>query len=304
MATHSVNWLRRNTVESPKILLVLVACLLVIATACTPEVASDDGVTREPSIAPSATVLPLLPTEAANSSIGRSEPTSAALVGEGDADEDPALTLVVPTAQYVPLNIITADGRSLDLGFYGAAVRPAPNILLLHDSGQDGDVWVNVAPELQAAGYNVFTANLSGRRQAAAEVDWPAVVAEVEGLATYIGNMTGITSPQLTVAGIGTGADVALVACGRLATCNGVIAISPRNDVPGLNYIDLNLSTRSVLLMSADDDTGALLAVEVLRGQLGGVVTWQRYTTGGRGIQLLRAQPDALSVMRNWLRGE
>lgn len=268
-----------------------------------PEVSTDDGIEREPSVQPSATVLPFIPTDVPNSSIGRSEPTSAALVGEGDADENPELTLVIPTSQYVPLNIVSAQGRTLSMGFYGAPQRPAPSILLLHDTQQDGDVWVNVAPQLQSAGYNVFTADLPGRRDDPSVVDWPAVVSEVENFATYIGNMTDIAAPTLTLAGIGTGADVALVACARLGNCLSVVAISPRNALPRLGISGLEFGVRRVLVMTADDDAAAVAAVEVLRAELGESMSWQRYTTGGRGIELFRTHPDATAFITTWLQG-
>lgn len=275
--------------------------LLALLAACVPDVSTSDGIERQPSLVPTATVLPFLPTEDPLASVGRNEPTSAALVAEGDFDEDPQLTVVVPTAQYVPLTIVDAIGGTSSVGFYGAAQRPAPNILLLHDSQQDGDVWFTIAPQLQAAGYNVFAANLSGRRLNPADQDWVSVIVEIEALAAFIGNMQGIAAPQLTIMGLGTGADAALFGCAAIENCSSVVAVSPRNNLPDLSYVNLNFGTRRVLLFSADDDPDAVLAAEVLVAQILNGVEWQRYASGGRGSALLRAHPDAVSRILQWL---
>lgn len=269
--------------------------LVVMLVACVPSIATPTP-SGPATLAASPTVLPFLPTNDEAASIGRSNPTSAAIVAEDDAIETSLFTptALAPTAQFVPLQIFAADGTLLPVIFFGAPTRPAPMILLLSDSGEDSDVWVSGAQQFQAAGYNVYLLNL---REVDNQVDgdWSVVVSDVQVVAQNALNATTINTGRIIVAGLGTGGNIALFTCGQLTGCTHSIAISPRPSIAGLNISvlpSLYNQGRSLLLMSADDDEGGSQAATEINTVLGGALNWQRYSNGGRGSQLLLNQPD------------
>lgn len=275
----------------------LVFAVFVVA-ACGPLAASPTPTpdNRPASLVPSATILPFLPTQDAASSFGRSNPTTAALAAEGELDTAGLLTptLLEPTAQYIPLQFFADDGTLLEVVFFGAALRPAPMILLLHDSSQDGEVWASYASQLQTLGYNVYLTDLRGRRDDPVDVDWLAVVSDVVTIVQNLSNTTAINTSQSTMIGIGTGATVALFACSQMATCTQAVAISPRPSLAGLDSSQLSggygQGRRLVLASADDDENGALMAAD-LNLLLGAGMTWQRFDSGGRGLDLLLNQP-------------
>lgn len=277
--------------------------LVCIGAACTPTPGQPLDVNREDMLAPSPTVLPFMPTEDANEFLGRSEPTSAALAAEGQPSEEANETEAYPTAQYVPLQIFAPDGTLLPVLFYGAAQRPAPLIMLLHDSNQDGDVWISTAPQFQQAGYNVLVTDLRGRRQDPATVDWSVLVEDIQTLIANVQGMAGISTERVLTMGLGTGATLALALCAETIGCSDTVAISPYAEATGLDMRNLvgQLGNRAVLLVSADDDDLATTGAERFAALLGGAATWQRYTSGGHGDELLRGQPELLTYIVQWL---
>lgn len=124
-----------------------VGVLLLAACEVVPQ-PTPVAETLLPTLAPSPTVLPLVPAENPNSFVGRSDPTAAALAAEGEPDQD-----IAPVAQateaVIPLMVVVSDGTVLRADFYGAPQRPAAAVLVL---GQ----FEPLASTLQAAGYHVM----------------------------------------------------------------------------------------------------------------------------------------------------
>lgn len=277
------------------------AVVAVLIGACVPTIATPTPEGPAP-LASSPTILPFLPTDDVASSIGRSNPTEAALIAEGELADTGLYTptLIEPTAQHIPLQFLATDGTLLTVSFYGAAVRPAPLMLLLHDSGQDSDAWGLYAPQLQAAGYNVYLTDLRGRRDDPDEVDWAVVVSDMLTILQNVTSSTNINTGQVSIVGIGTGGNVAMFACAQIVSCTQAVAISPRPHLSDFNFSVLESSYgqgRRITVFSADDDEAATLATSELSNVLGSVMVWQRFSTGGRGSELLRNQPDALAQL-------
>jgi hypothetical protein len=148
--------------------------------ACLEVPTPTPTVERAPSLQPSPTFLPFIPTELPDFSIGFSDPTSAALVAEGEPSQEPDLVTGIASREAFPLQFFADDGTVLQVQFFGAANRPAPGILLLHDYRQSGDTWFVAAAELQNVGYNVFVPDLARiQRASEVQVDWAAVLNDI-----------------------------------------------------------------------------------------------------------------------------
>lgn len=257
--------------------LLLVALIL---TACTERQipTPTPQINREPSLQPSATVLPFISTDSPDISIGRSEPTSAALAAEGQPSQEAPIP-PEPTQGVIPLQFILDDGGVSQVLFYGAPTKPAPYLILLHDEGQTSTDWEILPTLLQNAGYNVFIPSLPGQ----------PTVADVVVIEENIRLFSNTVVNTMIIIGAGTGANIALAACAELSSCIGVIAVSPRDNAP-------SLSTKQLLLVSADDDTIGTVQAERLRTD-----DWLRYSSGGRGLTLLDNQPDLSQSIIIWI---
>ncbi|NDJ87493.1 MAG: hypothetical protein GYB66_16585 [Chloroflexi bacterium] len=279
----------------------MVVSLVVIGCTETATPESDDD--RAPSLSPTETFYPVVPTEVRAESIGRSEPTSAALAAEGEPSLEPADIPEIPTLESLPLQFFSQSGQIIEVMFYGASARPAPGIALLQVAGED-HAWHDVARQLQATGYEVFVTDLRGHVGQGAS--WEPLTADVALVLQRYLELGEIVNGRIVLVGAGNGANLAIAACPTTPACAGVVAISVRPDVPGL---DLGLAletytTQFVLLVSADDDLEGTVEADRLNSRMNTANVdhrWQRYTIGGQGMQLLVNQPDLQLLIDAWL---
>ncbi|MBI5928409.1 MAG: alpha/beta fold hydrolase [Chloroflexi bacterium] len=257
----------------------------------------------EPIMQASKTINPILPTARLDNSIGHSDPTSAALAGEGEPSQPAQTPTPLPTLDILPLQAVADDGTVLQFVFYAGRSIQAPTVILLHDAGKNGDEWTSFAMPLHELGYNVFVPDQRGYGDSGGLVDWSIAVADVQALSTSIVRL-GLVSPNsIALIGAGTGANLAIAACAQLPTCITAIAVSPQNSADSLDVTTsiTALGSRSLLIVSADDDEIGQTVAEQLNSQFSGDHFWQSYTSGGRGTNLLISQPDLPQRIAEWL---
>ncbi|GIK63062.1 MAG: hypothetical protein BroJett018_08560 [Chloroflexota bacterium] len=253
----------------------------------------------EPVMQPSKTIDPILPTERQDVSVGRSDPTSAALAGEGEPSQPAQTPTPLPTLDVLPLQAVADDGTVLQFVFYAGRSSQSPIILLLHDDEKDGEEWADFAIPLQALGYNVFVPDQRGYGNSGGSVDWALVVSDIQAIISS-GIRLGLVSPNpVALIGAGTGANLAVAACAEMTNCVSVIALSPQPSTLEMNPV--GLGNRSLFIVSADDDEFGTAVAEQLNGAFGGDHFWQRYSSGGRGTSLLINQPELPQRMAEWI---
>lgn len=115
----------------------LILLLAFVITAC-------DDATATPA-APVATEEP--PQAVEPSEEPPTPPPTPTLEPTQEPTEEPALAPLPPERQ--PIEIITADGRTLEGYYYPARVNPAPVIVLMHWAPGTMDDWQEIAPWLQ-----------------------------------------------------------------------------------------------------------------------------------------------------------
>lgn len=261
------HWFKRFAVGGVSGLL-LTGCLSV-----TPTPTSDQAA----SLAPSATVLPILPTENQDIAIGRSDPTNAALAAEGQPSQEPVTFAPQPTAPFVPLQFLTDTGSVVSVTLYGAAIKPAPSVLIVHD--ESALAWQPLASVIQQAGYNVYVYDL----------DNPLAVNTIVEDAQAI---TGINNGTWVMLGVGIASSAAWQGCDAVGGCSRVVLISPLG-------IQAPATTTDLYFLTADDDPTSTEQAAWLSTQTG--ATWQRYSSGGHGAALLISQPDSAGRIVAWL---
>ncbi len=255
----------------------------------------------EPIMQPSLTIDPILPTERQDVSVGRSDPTSAALASEGEPSLPAETPTPLPTLDVLPLQAVAEDGTVLQFVFYAGRSLQAPTILLLHDTEKEGEEWVSFALPLHALGYNVFVPDQRGYGDSGGSVDWALAVSDLQAITSTIVQLGLVTPNPIVLIGAGMGANLAAAACTQMTRCITVIALSPQ---PTPDSLEINLSAlgnRSVFIISADDDEVGTAVAEQLNAGFGGDHFWQRYSSGGRGTSLLISQPELPKRMVEWI---
>ncbi len=281
-------------------LLVAIAVMLIGASLSACEAPATPTPT-EPIMQPSKTIDPILPTERQDVSVGRSDPTSAALASEGEPSQPAQTPTPLPTLDVLPLQAVAEDGTVLQFVFYAGRSPQAPIILLLHDDEKDGEEWANFAIPLQALGYNVFVPDQRGYGNSGGSVDWALAVNDVQATASSVVRLGLVSANPIAIIGAGTGANLAVVACAEMTNCVTVIALSPQPSATSLAMNTSALGNRSLLIISADDDEIGTAVAEQLNSSFGGDHFWQRYSGGGRGTSLLMNQPELPQRMAEWI---
>ena len=281
-------------------------CLLFMGliVGCTiDEEPTDEFITRQPSLHPSPTVVPNLPTEAAGEYIGRSNPAQAASPAEGQPSFE-APTPIIPTEVSLPLQVFARDGRILALTYYRGRASSSPIVFLLHDAGENSQNWSAFAQHLQTRGYHVVVPDLRGYGQTGGVPDWELAVSDIQYMMASLDQLgtTDLTTP-LGLIGVGAGANLALVSCANLPRCRSVVSVGARTTSVELDThsATAQISHRALLLVSADDDEVGTTEAEQLNIIHTGDHLWQRFGQGGTAGELFGTQPQLTQQITDWL---
>jgi alpha-beta hydrolase superfamily lysophospholipase len=169
-------------------------------------------------------------------------------------------------AQTVPVAFPTAGGLVLRGHRWGAEQGWA---LLVHDEGEDLDVWRPLVGELIELGLCVLAFDLRGH--GASDDPWEPRRARADVLAALrFARAEG--ARRLYLVGAGAGATAALAASGRRKV-EALVLYSPRTELPGVSPEALRLATAPKLIIVGGLDAPASAAAsEVLRHAIGWAV--------------------------------
>lgn len=188
--------------------------------------------------------------------------------------------MALPTEATIPMSISTSDGVLLSAQYYGAPVRPAPVVLLVH--GEDANVadLSLIAQGLQQNGYNVMLLSLRGYRPSNGQIDWSKAGSDVSAALENILKLSDIR--QVAVIGQGAGAAAGLLACGQ--TCRAFVALNPVTQASLPAYDQLAAGTGQLpILILADANTQAI--AEQINQHAPGMRAVQPYFDPGTAVQ-------------------
>ncbi len=234
---------------------------------------------------------------------GVNNPTQAALAAEGQPTLDAPTLTPPPTQATLPMLFSAADGLVLRGTLYGAPVRPAPAVLLLHMEGRDRTSWDTLPEMLQAAGYAALTVDLRGHGETGGTVDWTLAQQDVADVLAQVATLPGVDG-RVTVLGAGVGANLGLNACAQNTACVGAVLLSPGLDDEGITAAEgvALLGARPLLTVAADNDANNPADSVTLDGMAAGEHRLILVPIPSHGTDMLGAYPPLADAIVAWLR--
>ncbi len=280
----------------------LILCVILLCTACDniPETDPLDEATPftpRPSVVgalvPTAAILPVLPTAGDSTLQARLEYT-------------PGVNTTVTAAatlSAIPLNISVGD-ITFSAEIYRSANAAVPLVLLLHGKGETREIWGDLPLRLQAVGFTVVTVDWRGAGRTGGAADWDRAPDDLREVLNYLRALPGLSAARTVLVGSGAGATLAIVGCASDANCKGAVAINAQvqdgkllaRDALGGAY-----GKRPLLLLTSVDDDPSAVDSQVLLTNAQGEKRLGRYPGRAHGGALLKANPDAMSAIVNWL---
>ncbi|MBN2303497.1 MAG: alpha/beta fold hydrolase [Anaerolineae bacterium] len=234
---------------------------------------------------------------------GVSDPTKAALAAEGEPDQPLPTVTPLPTDATLPLVISAGDGLVLQATLYGAAVRPAPGVLLLHMESRDRTSWDDLPERLQARGYAVLVIDQRGHGSTGGAVDWALALDDIRAAMSQLAELPGINPAQIAVIGAGIGANLGLNACVDTAGCVGAVLLSPGLDTRSITTADAmaRIGFRPVLIIASENDANNPADSITLNGLATGPHELILYPAAGHGTDMFAAEPGLADRLIDWL---
>ena len=251
-----------------------ILALALILIACAPTVQPTPEFERAPSLAPSATVLPIIPQENPEAFVGRSDPTAAALAAEGHPSQDPPQAAQA-TEQSIPITVVAEDGTVLASQYFGASAEVT--VVILHDEDGDTESLMALGAALQGGGFNVMVLSMRGYSPSRGQVDWTMAASDAfSGIESVLAlpNMT-----QVALLGTGRSASAAMRACSQHPLCAAAIVLNPAPDPASdpISEVAAGLGTRPLLILVGQDRADAGQNAQIIQSGTGGTATLQTF---------------------------
>jgi pimeloyl-ACP methyl ester carboxylesterase len=282
--------------------------LLVFVASCDIPEDTPGPPTETPytSVPPSKTTSPIMPT-AFNPESGNLN--SQEFTPRAPSASDASLSLTVtptpaPTEANIPVQFPIGDGLVIVGSYYGASIRPAPAILLIHALGSNKEAWRLFATELQLAGNNVLAIDLRGTGETGGSVDWFKAAQDIPSVLDRLHNLPGVDPSRVSIVGVDIGGSVALTACTATPLCKSVVLISPSLENQGLSISDtiVQYGNRPLLIAASQGDKASSADSSTLDKLAKGTHSLQLYDGTAHGMALLSAQSDLPGIIIEWLK--
>ncbi|MDW8299914.1 MAG: alpha/beta fold hydrolase [Anaerolineae bacterium] len=208
-----------------------------------------------------------------------------------------------PTEVFISLQFVMPDGTLLESLLFGAPRRPAPTVILLHDSDGTKESWLRLARTWQISGLNVIALDLRGYGMSGGARNWSRAVQDVINVLERLRNLPNLDPNRLYLLGVGAGANVALSSCANAPFCRAAVLISPLPSLEG-TQIESSLSAygaRPLLLAYGRDDVRSAAAAAAIEANFRGERRSLPYEGASRGMILLEREPNLVEIVARWL---
>jgi len=203
------------------------------------------------------------------------------------------------------------DGSKLKATYF-AAGRPGPGVLLLHQCNRDRKMWSELAPRLADSGLNVLALDFrgygdsqgtapfklppaEGQRQVT-EV-WPR---DVDTAFDYLVSQPGVKKDVIGAGGASCGVNQSVQLARRHPQVRSLVLLSGTTDRNGRQFLRSSPQL-PIFASAADDDVNAVETLQWIVGVSRNPGNqFQRYQTGGHGIEMFAPHPELTGLIVNW----
>ncbi|GAB4514361.1 MAG: hypothetical protein OHK0046_16350 [Anaerolineae bacterium] len=210
-----------------------------------------------------------------------------------------SLTFQIHGQSASDIDLPADDGRVLRGTYHVPFEGDAPAVLLLHQMYTTSASWDRVIDPLLENGYRVLAVDLRGYGRTRGAIDWQKAQDDTQTWMNWLAAQPGVGAIQIM--GSSMGANLGLVGCAQAARCTGAVALSPGLHYFGVYTQDALTSGKPALILYADRDRIPRRDVPQMIELAGESLTVQTYSGRAHGIDLLRAYPESLSVIIDWL---
>lgn len=214
---------------------------------------------------------------------GINDPTAAALPSRGSLPPVVAGEETADGGQAV--NVFLPDDTILSGMLYDRGTVRVPGVILL---ATDAAQWGTVPHDLLESGITALV------------VEPPARAEDMQTVFTSFIELGTVDPARVALAGLGSQADLALMACALDEICDVVILLNPQARDTLANVI-ATVNPRPVFIAAAQADTAAFETAErlALLANTGTLVNFEQ----GAGVDLITANPDLTGTLVRWLTG-
>lgn len=207
---------------------------------------------------------------------------------------------------------LTAPDQMKLRATYFAAGKPGPGLLLLHQCNRDRKMWDALAPRLAASGLNVLTLDFRGYGESGGTAPfklppqegqrqitevWPR---DVDTAFQFLAVQPGVRRDVIGAAGASCGVNQAIQLARRHPEVKSLVLLSGGTDRDGRHFLR-DAPQLPVFSAAADDDEGAVEVLQWIEGASRNPGNqFQRYPTGGHGIEMFAPHPELATLIRDW----
>ncbi len=276
----------------------LLVGMLVLAACEPPGPPPRPTRTLLPSLAPSLTVDPVLPTVNPHAAVGINDPLAAAAPNDGDVEH----IVFLPPEE--PFDVVaSSDGLRLRGTLFRAAQEPAPALLLLHMIDGRKEDWMPLVTPLQQGGYTVLVVDMRGHGLTGGSSDWSLARQDTIDILATLRLVDGVNALRIGAVGADIGGNLALAGCAVTEFCRVVVMLSPGLDYRGVTSEGAvtQLGDRPLLLVASQEDSNAAQSAQILESLAAGPHELVFYNGAGHGTTMLRLESRLAGVIPAWL---
>ena len=209
--------------------------------------------------------------------------------GDGTSTPD-SITIVPPAGDVLTVGIVVDETQVLNGFLYGD--EHADIVILSHMRQNDQSAWVSFARELADHGYAALTFDFRGYGISPGSQDFGKLD---DDLAAAVAFMRLRGKERIFLVGVSMGGTTSLVVAAQEDVA-GVVSISSPAEFQGQNAVEaIAKISAPIYLISAEEDTAAMVSLEELRARAEQAVVSETFTGDAHGTALLE-DPQAADV--------
>jgi dienelactone hydrolase len=209
------------------------------------------------------------------------------------------------------VDLTAPDGMKLKATYFSAG-RLGPGVMLLHQCNRDRTMWNDLAPKLAESGLNVLTLDFRGYGDSGGTaayklppeeghhtvVDiWPR---DVDAAYAYLLAQPEVSRTVIGAGGASCGVNQSIQLARKHPEVKSLVLLSGDTDRDGRQFLRSSPQL-PIFASAANDDLNTVDLLQwIVDGSRNPGNQFQRYATGGHGIEMFPPHPELAGLIVNW----